>query len=135
MPGGIEHPVAGYVAFAAIKFAGYSIATFYLNREYSPVRRNPLLVGAARTVIGMAAGAAYFFLVASWLPYGPLLYLAGLIPIRLVEWRLLVRLFYDPQLQQREKCWKVACLGMFWSFVCDLPAIMGVYYIGGVWIC
>src|SRR5262249_25233650 len=103
MPAGIEHPLLGYASFCAVKFVGYSVAAWVLSRSYKRPDRNPVLVGGVRTLIGMAAGAAYFgvaLVLGKAFPglaqdYGGWLYMAGLLPVRMAEWWLLIWLFYD----------------------------------------
>src|SRR4051812_16736864 len=99
MPGGISNPAAGYIAFAAVKLVGYSVAAKYIARAYANTNRNAYVVGAVRTVIGMVVGAAYYHIPAASTASGPFPYLAGLFPVRLVEWWFLLWLFYDRRFQ------------------------------------
>ena len=138
MPAGINHPLIGYVSFCAIKFAGYSIAGRMLSKSYQCADRSALLVGGVRTLIGMAAGASYFF-AWQWLPVplhpGLFIWLAGLAPIRILEWWLLLWLFYDRPLKHFAKDWRCAAFGAVWSYVLDLPALVGFIATGGLWVC
>jgi hypothetical protein len=125
--------------FGAIKFAGYSLAARFISRRYARNDRNAYAVGGTRTLIGMVAGALYFGLL-SVLPQqavatGGLLFLAGLLPMRIAEWWLLVWLFYDRKLEQGRLGWRVVALATCWSFVLDIPAIAGAFFTGGFWIC
>jgi hypothetical protein len=144
MPGGIDHPVLGYATFCAIKLVGYSAAGWVLSRAYKRPDRNPIIVGVVRTLIGMAAGAAYAWLAfsigASYrgtaLPdYAGWVYMAGLLPIRIAEWWLLIWLFYDRRFEQPAKGWKMVALGTVWSYVLDLPAAVGFIATAGFWVC
>jgi hypothetical protein len=138
MPGGIDHPAVGYLTFCAVKFAGYSIAARFLSHRYARTDRNSLVVGGARTLIGMAAGAGcYAVLCAFPRITGPsgLGYVAGLVPVRIAEWWLLLWLFYDRPLRQKAKDWRMAALGTVWSFVLDVPALVGLFFTGGLWVC
>jgi hypothetical protein len=86
----------------------------------------------------MAAGAAYFslwLLVPGAAAAGGFGYVGGLIPVRLAEWWLLLWLFYDRELQQRRKGWRTVALATIWSYALDVPAIVGFFVTGGVWIC
>src|SRR5882762_6550498 len=99
MPGGVSHPALGYAAFCAVKLLGYSISARVISRAYHQEERSAWLVGATRTAIGMGAGALYYGVV-QLLPdalssAGGLGYLAGLLPVRFVEWWFLLWLFYD----------------------------------------
>lgn len=138
MPGGLENPLAGYVAFSAVKFGGYTFAAWRLNRTYPDHTRNVVGVGAARTVIGMAFGTLLtmllFPLVFISSPGLVIGYLA-FIPVRLLEWWLIIFIFYDRSLQTRGKDWSNAGLGTAWSYVLDAPAIIGLVATGGFWIC
>src|ERR1043166_4612210 len=99
MPGGIANPVVGYATFTAIKFAGYSLAAGMMSHVYERQGRDPFRVGATRTLIGMAAGAAYFGIMLFAMPLtnvpALVLFPAGLFPVRILEWWLLVWLFFD----------------------------------------
>jgi len=144
MPGGISHPGLGYATFCAIKFAGYSAAAHFLSVMYNRDDLASWKVGGVRTLIGMAAGAAYFGLWSlidpSAPPRGmfggfPYLYLAGLLPVRIAEWWLLIWLFYDRALRQPGKGWRMVGLGTIWSYVLDAPAMAGFIATAGFWVC
>ncbi len=138
MPTGIGNPVLGYLGFCAVKFAGYSVAARLISDSYGGTDRSCLVVGGVRTLIGMAVGAAYY---AAWrfIPGGQEAashgYVGGLVPFRIVEWWLLIWLFYDRPLQQIPKGWRTVGLATVWSFVLDVPALFGFFVTGGVWIC
>lgn len=141
MPAGLTNPVLGYAGFAAVKLAGYSLAGWYLSRSYGRPDIGAFRVGATRTLIGMAAGALYFGL---WMTAGApaarsetatFWYLAGLLPIRLAEWWLLIWVFYDRQFKQPAKGWRAVLLGTTWSYLLDAPAVAGLLAVGGFWIC
>jgi len=137
MPAGVSNPVIGYLGFCAVKLAGYSFAARFMSQHYQRPRRS-FLIGSIRTLIGMAAGAAYFGL---WrlIPHaeaaGGFGYLGGLLPVRIVEWWLLIWLFYDRQLQQRRKDWRTVAIATAWSYALDIPAVIGFLFTGGVWVC
>ena len=146
MPAGFTNPALGYAGFCAVKFAGYALAARYISRAYGRPDIGALRVGATRTLIGMAAGAAYFGIwMAAQKSYGrppstafhafPFLYLAGLLPLRIAEWWLLIWIFYDRRLEQRAKGWRTVALGTGWSYVLDAPAIAGFFATAGFWVC
>ena len=93
MPGGLENPIAGYLAFNAVKFGGYTFAAWRLNRSYPDNSRNVIAVGATRTGIGVAFGylVAILFLplvfdgTRSWL-FAYVVF----VPIRFLEWWLIL---------------------------------------------
>ena len=138
MPISTSDPVLGYVAFCAVKMAGYSMAAHQFNNLYQKKETSPFLIGGVRTLIGMAVGALYFF---TWttLHAGsvshPLYYLSGLVPLRFIEWWALVWLFYDRPLKQRGKGWGMATAGTLWSFFLDVPALLGFIVTGGMSVC
>ncbi len=139
MPGGITGPVQGYLAFSAVKLAGYSLAGWYLNRRYANATAHFAVVGISRTVIGMVFGTAlalvaYFPLVMVG-SVGILIYIFGLIPVRLIEWWIIILIFYDRTRQSMPKDWRYAALGTAWSFALDIPALIGVLATAGFWIC
>lgn len=138
MPAGITHPVLGYAAFGAVKLAGYALAARFVSRTYGTPERSAWAVGAARTGIGIAAGAACSGVV--WL-LPPLareagwIFFAGLLPVRILEWWLLLWLFYDRKLEHNARGWRVVALATVWSYVVDIPALAGLFLTGGFWIC
>ncbi|MGY2909412.1 hypothetical protein [Bradyrhizobium sp. URHC0002] len=145
MPVGISHPGLGYATFCAIKFVGYTAAAQVLSVSYNRDDLASWKVGAVRTLIGMAAGAGYYGL---WRVLGPdafrtgagydsfpYLYLAGLLPVRIAEWWLLIFLFYDRKLRQPARGWRMVGLGTIWSYVLDAPAMAGFIATAGFWVC
>lgn len=137
MPGGISNPVVGYITFTAVKLVGYSIAGLFLNNRYANSNSNFGLVGLVRTVIGIVFGGL-LGLTSSVLSDGGVgfyVYFFGLIPVRLLEWWIIIWLFYDRPLQTKPKNWFYAGLGTAWSFILDIPALVGFIATAGVWIC
>jgi hypothetical protein len=144
MPAGFTHPAVGYASFCLVKFAGYSLAARFISRSYGRSEIGAWKVGGARTLIGMAAGAAYFGLWKAGTPPGrppsafqawPFWYLAGLLPVRIAEWWLLIWLFYDRKFEQVAKGWRTVAAGTAWSYVLDAPAIAGFFATAGFWVC
>jgi hypothetical protein len=134
----------GFAYFAGVKFAGYSAAALVLGRAYK-TPANALKVGLARTGIGLVAGTLFggaSFLISTrlqnrwpgWVTVS--LFFGFLIPIRLAEWSLLIHLFFDRGLTQRDKLLDSAALGSLWSFVLDAVGIFAAFVVpGGLWIC
>jgi hypothetical protein len=137
MPGG---PVPfGFAFFAAVKFAGYTCAAWALNRSFQTKETNIWKVGAARTALGLAAGAAYgglFFLLGSDVG-SPVEYFAGLVPIRLGEWSLIIWYFYQRGKPSRTvSIGNSVVVGTLWSYVLDAIGIFAALVApGGAWIC
>ena len=134
MPFGLSHPVIGYFGYCAVKFAGYSLAAHFISQRYQ-TKRNPFLVGGTRTLIGMSVGVAYYFLLGLLRPHSALLAGLGLVPVRFMEWWLLLWLFYDRRLEQRRKGWRTVVLLTIWSFILDVPALIGFFATGGLSVC
>jgi hypothetical protein len=138
MPGGLSNPVNGYLVFGAVKLAGYSLAGWRLNRSYPDATANFAVVGITRTVIGMLFGAVLALLAFPFVMLGGLgilVYVAGLIPVRLLEWWIIILLFYDRKKITKQKDWRNVGLGTAWSFALDIPALIGFVATGGFWIC
>ena len=138
MPGGLANPLTGYVAFSAVKFGGYTFAVWRLNRSYPDHTHNVVAVGATRTGIGMLFGTLLTMLLFPLVFIGSRGLLLGylvFVPVRLLEWWLIILIFYDRRLVTRAKDWRCAGLGTVWSFVLDAPAIIGLVATGGFWIC
>lgn len=138
MPGG-PLPV-GIAAFTAVKFAGYTVAAIQLKKSYQRERPSSLLIGGARTGVGMGVGVAYASASAalvSVLGYGSWpLFLLGLVPVRLAEWLFIILIFFDNPLKDPARAFKFSAIGMAWSFLLDVPALLALFYIpGGFWIC
>jgi hypothetical protein len=143
MPAGIEHPVLGYLAFCGVKAVGYTVAAKAISHVYQ-TNLNSWGVGLTRTLIGMAAGGAWFGILNGIsnppLPavspqYASLVALSLLGATRIAEWWLLIWLFYDRHLSSPRRGWIVVLLGVLWSFALDFPAIIGWFVVGGFWVC
>jgi hypothetical protein len=141
MPAGIENPVLGYFAFCGVKAVGYTAAAAVISRIYDRNLKS-FLVGLTRTLIGMSIGAGLFGVTYLYnsLPniqpeYARLIIFGILCLLRLAEWWILIWLFYDRPLREPYRGWKVAVLGVVWSFVLDIPAITGFLIVGGFYVC
>lgn len=136
MPGGPAFDsVQSYVAFAAIKFVGYTAAGVFFNTRFQEVRANPFLFGLTRTVIGMSLGAVVGLVGLATFELALLVFLLGLIPFRIAEWFSTLWVFYRTDPAFPEKSAMNVILGIVWSFGLDLPAIVGFIATGGFWIC
>lgn len=139
MPGGPTLEVQSYLIFGGIKLGGYTLAGWFLNRAYKNSTANFFLVGLTRTVLGMIIGAgvglAAFPVIVFLGGLGCLVYVLGLIPVRLFEWFVIIRIFYDRNQETRDKNWAYARSGTLWSFILDIPALVGFVSTGGFWIC
>ena len=138
MLGGFSSEPTGLIVFATIKLIGYSAFAFYLNRLFPDSAKNFLLVGCARTVIGLAFGSVLTLIgfVATMLagPIGIILYILVLIPVRFLEWSIVVNGMY--KIKRTDPNWKEAIgAGIIWSFILDVPALIGFFSTGGFWIC
>jgi len=125
----------GFAAFLAVKYAGYSLAGRVLNYAYNVSLDSPWKVGAIRTGIGLGAGAlvgaaALYIHMPEWTFFG------GLIPIRVLEWGLLLRLYYESRFLGNSRAWRWSAAGVGWSFVLDAIGIVAAFVVpGGFWVC
>jgi hypothetical protein len=138
VPAGTESPVIGYVTFCAVKLIGYSLAARMIALRYKRPDQSALVIGGVRTLIGMVAGAAYFS-IWSVIPFaaatGGIGYLAGLMPVRVAEWRLLLTLYFERECRDIPRTNQIIWMATAWSYILDIPAIMGFVVTGGIWIC
>jgi len=136
MPGGLTFDsTQSYIVFGAIKFVGYSLAARYLKTSYPDSNANVLLVGLTRTLIGMFFGAIVGMIGFWAFEVAFLVFLLGLLPVRILEWWILLRIFFDRKDEDKRKLGNNIALGVVWSFVLDIPAIFGFIVTGGFWIC
>jgi hypothetical protein len=131
--------IAGYATFATIKVVGYCTLTFVMDRVYKKPIWFFILSGISRTLIGLVFGGIYSFiggllLGISGFTLAPL-FLLGLLLLRLLEWWLVVWLFYDRSLTEKSKDWVWVGIGVAWSFVLDIPAFLGLVVKSGLFIC
>ena len=133
----------GFAYFVGVKFVGYTAAACAIRRTYPEFKGSVLKVGAARTAIGIGAGAAYgalWFLIGSKAAKiadpNIILYFVGLLPVRIAEWMWLVHLFFDRGLKDRAKAFKDAAAGTVWSYCLDAIGMAAALVIpGGIWVC
>jgi hypothetical protein len=127
----------GVATFVAMKFCGYSIAGRFLAKEYERPVSLKWKVGAVRTAIGIAMGVAYFAVWNYFLSphYSGLTWFLGLVPVRLLEWGLLLRIFFEPTVLRSTSSWQFSTIGTAWSFVLDAVGIGAALVVpGGIWI-
>ena len=135
---------AGYVVF---KFFGYVLAARVLGTIVAPPGATIWRVGLVRTILGIVVGAAYtatFGAVArhglfEGLPLnggrgGAILwYPIGLLPVRVLEWSWLIWYFFDRAWARPARNLGAVALGVIWSFVLDLPAMVaGVWFVSSI---
>jgi hypothetical protein len=134
----------GFFAFLAVKAAGYTAMAYVLKRGYG-LRESPTpnvwAVGLARTGIGIVAGLTYggiwAVLLNKLIIESPERWFYSLLlPVRVVEWSLLIWLFFDRGLHDRSRLWKYVGLGILCSYVLDVIGVALVFVIpGGIWVC
>ena len=137
--------VGGFLYFAGVKVAGYTIAVPFIKRVYDSNASKPstLSVGLTRTAIGVGVGITYGGLwallreklhIPDALNAG--IFMAVLVPIRFVEWKALVKIFFDRTLSKQRELWKVQLGGTIWSYCLDGIGILAAFVLpGGMWIC
>ena len=150
MPAG---PTAfGLAYFAGAKLLGYSAYSKLIldNLEAAPKpdsKKPPaILVGVARTLLGMAVGAAFglsFFWIADHLQrdhysrdYSVFVFYGLLIPIRFLEWKLIfiwLRRKYSWFLRHETGA---IIGGILVSFLLDAIGVAALWVLpGGAWVC
>ena len=137
MPGGLSEPL-GLLAFPAIKVAGYTAYAFYLNRLFPHSKQNVLLIGVLRMLVGLAFGTALAFVSFPFVfvfGIGLFIYVIGLIPVRLLEWYIIIKGFYTRHGTEGEGIQKPMWFGVLTSFLLDIPALLGLVMSAGFWIC
>lgn len=138
MPGGLSEPL-GLIAFPAIKAAGYTAFAIYLNRKFPSKPRNIFAVGLSRMLLGLVFGTLLAFLSFPFVfnfGIGILIYATGLIPVRILEWWIIIKAFYGlgKPLAWSEVSVPIA-LGVVTSLLLDVPALVGLVYAANFWIC
>jgi len=147
MPFG-PHPL-GLVYFTAVKFAGYSGYAYAVNRTRtvasSPLRKpSAWKVGSVRTAIGVAVGAAiglgYWNLLRhvapTWGDYAAVGFFALLLPVRALEWYVVLLLLYEKFNFDKPLKSVVIFWGILVSFALDVVGMQAMLVIpGGAWVC
>jgi hypothetical protein len=129
----------GFAYFVGTKFLGYSAYAHGLRRKFDDhpeqgVART-LKIGGLRTVIGIVVGLSYGFLFATgniptWV------FFLGLLPIRLGEWLLLLRLAFKDKIQNKKLTAYSVAIGTVVSYILDVVAIAAAFVLpGGFWVC
>src|SRR4051812_19052819 len=120
MPGGLAFDSAqSYVAFAAIKFVGYSASAFFFNKKFIGSRANPVVFGLTRTILGMSVGAVAGLIGLVEIELAMQFFMLALIPFRIGEWLLTLWLFFRKSENFRDKIADCVALAVIWSFVLD----------------
>jgi len=138
MPGGPSGSAfVGLATFPAVKFFGYSLAGYVLKGRYGDPGVHSLSFGAARTLLGVVAGISYAVL-AGRLAASEVPFYLGLIPVRVVEWSLIIWVFFE--YGKPEGKWsrpiKYSALGVIWSYILDLYVLLPILFIPGwFWVC
>jgi hypothetical protein len=130
---------AGFAYFVGIKFLGYSAYAQRLRRKFDDHPNQgvalTLKIGGLRTVIGIVVGLSYGFLlgtanIPTWV------FFLGLLPIRLCEWLLLLRLAFKEKIQNKRLTAYSVTIGTVVSYILDVVAIAAALVLpGGIWVC
>jgi hypothetical protein len=133
-----------YLMLALIKFAAYTLYARSLVKRFTPSQ--PVedlrtarsygagLIGACRTLLGIALGSAYVGLIGLFSdsgvhPIGPVLTWSGFFPLRVFEWWLTLRVFF-PRRPPRTSATAIAG-GIFVSYLADIPVLFGFIVTAG----
>jgi hypothetical protein len=142
MPMGMGNPVLGYIAFCGVKAVGYTAAAAVISRVYDRRDLSSFAVGLVRTVIGIVVGAAFYAVAHMHFPlsriepeYARIIALGMLCLVRIAEWWFLIWLFYARSFADPLRGWKVVIAGIFWSFILDIPSIIGFLVVEGFNVC
>jgi hypothetical protein len=65
----------------------------------------------------------------------PLFFFISIIPIRIIEWFLIIFIFFDKKISMNGENWEIVYKGVIFSFVLDIPAIIGYLSLGDICIC
>ena len=128
----------GLTYFAAVKLAGYSAAGAYLRNRLSAVKPHMLTFGAVRTAVGLAVGVAIVSLLSRFgVDPSMTLFFVFLLPVRFAEWIATIWVFFGRAGRlPAASLVKYSSVGIAWSYVLDVPAIVAVFTLpGGAWIC
>lgn len=126
----------GAAAFTAVKLVGYSVAGRKLNKWYRVDSPHPIVFGIVRTCIGLAVGISLLYFLTGIAGQGDQLFFAILIPVRFLEWFLVIFLFFERKQFSFKRITGNSALGIFYSFVLDIPAILSAFVVpGGMWVC
>jgi len=128
-----------YVAYAVMKLVGYSLSAYAIRAVLVRPDVSPWRVGLVRTLLGIVVGGLY---TAGWAVFGgrdalegvvltdpqstAIWYAVGLVPVRILEWTWLIWYFFDRRFDRPGRDVLCVVLGVVWSFVLDLPALLGV---------
>ncbi|KJV07565.1 hypothetical protein [Methylocucumis oryzae] len=137
MPASIDNPMLGYAAFAGVKWVGYTLAAALINKCWG-VKPSIYKIGTARLLIGMVFGVGVWGFTILGASADDTLFIFSyfllLMPVRLLEWHLLFRWFYQQPYAQATK-WFWLLGGCAWSYVLDFPAALGWFATAGFWVC
>ena len=127
--------VTGYMGFAVVKYVGYTASGLIFNKYYRDKRANIFVFGLVRTVIGMSLGAVVGLAGLVTMELAIVTFMAALIPFRIVEWLITLKLFYSKSDRYKGSLTNNVLLGVALSFAFDIPAAVGFLASGGLWIC
>jgi hypothetical protein len=144
----------GFVYFAAAKYAGYTAYCRWAiqpqlqpesaDKEKSlPAIPSAWKAGAVRTLLGLGVGAIVgfgFWAIPAFNQPGDnlsqMLFFAFLIPVRIVEWSLLLRWVYKGFPLTHQQHTVLIAVGIVASFLLDGLGILCAFVLpGGMWVC
>ena len=129
-------PTFGLITYAAIKVLGYSLFGGRLHRWYKTIKPPAFVFGVARTVLGFFAGVITLFVLGLFKIDFGIPFLLVLVPVRYVEWFLMLYFFYEKDELSLSRISGYAVAGIVWSFILDIPVIVTLLLLpGGVWVC
>ncbi|MBI3820567.1 MAG: hypothetical protein HY286_17895 [Planctomycetes bacterium] len=143
----LEHPYAGLAVACAITFAGNSLFAIIIKSKFAERPLNILIIGGVRTLIGTLGYAILIYLLplvsyvvakAGGFDDRPttgsgmflvIYYLAIVVPVRVMEWWLLIFSLYSSIVRDRPgRGWYIAIVGTIVSFLLDILAFFGLVF-------
>src|SRR5215471_4611092 len=101
--------LGGFAYFAGTKFLGYSAFAHWLRKEFDDPESGPartFKIGGMRTLIGVGVGICYglsISVIGATIrseSLGLAVFFVGLVPVRLGEWYLLLRLAFHDKVRE-----------------------------------
>jgi len=135
MPGSVAFDsAASYAVFGLIKLGAYTGYSAIVKTWLEETKARAITVGAARTVLGMGVGGLYLFLLWDFWQTAGWMYWLCLLPVRVVEWWLVLRLFFGRPRSKLRRSIAIG-FGVAVSFLADIPATLGWLLSGGFCVC
>ena len=134
----------GVIAFSCFKFFGNYPAFVFLKNNQPAIQANALLMGAARTVLGVLVGGSLYF---GWdvlchrfsgfynFSYEALPYYLVLVFVRIFVWLAIIHFFSRKTSLRGDREWRYFLGGTLWSSFMDFPAaLFAAFFMPGAFL-